>query len=202
MTLETNKRGKVVFKAPFDVYNSNKEWTVSAEDTIPHLKSFGVDVLDLIYIKNGLTEEDYASDIVSNISIMAFTDDAQMLLYVPKNRIELDGTEHAYEYREQVLTLGLPPLPVDYSLHSLMEDLKTVVKEKIGYDVNAETVFLSDITMVNAVDHNIMLGKLNHSTIDKRDYKTKYLQEVEKSNSKNKAIEDLSNLVVKLKNEQ
>jgi len=202
MTLEINKRGKVVFKAPFDVYNSDKEWTVTAEDTIPHLKSFGIDVLDLVYIKNRLTEENYADDIINNVTIMAFADDAQMLLYVPKNRIELDGTEHGFEYREQVLTIALPSLPVDIDLTVLIEDLKTIVKEKTGYDVNIETVFLSDRTMVNAADHAIMIEKLNHPTIDKRGYKTKYLQEVEKNTILNTINEDMKNLVIKVKNGQ
>ena len=201
MTLITGRRGKVVFKAPFDSYNSDKEWTVVANDTIPHLISFGINILQDVYEKQGLTETDYGNDIIEGVNIIGVADDGQFLLYVPMNRIELDETEHPYEYVEQVLTLALPPLPVGYNLTELMNDLKTVVKEKIGYEVNAESVFLSGKTMVNAVDHNIMLEKLNLPTIEKRGYKTKYLQEVEKNTMLNKIVIDLKKLVVKVKNE-
>ncbi len=199
MTLGRGSKGKVVFLTPFDAYNSDKEWTVSAIDSIPHLKSFGIDILELVYKKQGLTESDYAADIVSDISIVAFTDDAQMLLYVPANRVEL-GIEHPVVYREKVLGIALPSLPVDYSLATLIEDLKITVKEKIGYDVNIEEISVSGNTMVKKTDHDIILNKLNLPTIEKRGYKTKYLQEVLKNIALNTIVEDLKGLVVKLKN--
>ncbi len=199
MTLERGSKGKVVFLTPFDAYNSDKEWTVSGIDSIPHLKSFGIDILELVYKKQGLTESDYAADIVSDISIVAFTDDAQMLLYVPANRVEL-GIEHPVVYREKVLGIALPSLPVDYSLATLIEDLKITVKEKIGYDVNIEEISVSGNTMVKKTDHDIIVNKLNLPTIEKRGYKTKYLQEVLKNIALNTIVEDLKGLVVKLKN--
>ncbi len=199
MTLERGSKGKVVFLTPFDAYNSDKEWTVSGIDSIPHLKSFGIDILELVYKKQGLTESDYAADIVSDISIVAFTDDAQMLLYVPANRVEL-GIEHPVIYREKILGIALPSLPVDYSLATLIEDLKITVKEKIGYDVNIEEISVSGNTMVKKTDHDIIVNKLNLPTIEKRGYKTKYLQEVLKNIALNTIVEDLKGLVVKLKN--
>lgn len=199
MTLERGSRGKVVFLSPFDAYNSDKEWTVSGIDSIPHLKSFGIDILELVYKKQGLLDSDYATDIVDDISIVAFTDDAQMLLYVPANRVQL-GDEHPIIYREKVLGIALPSLPIDYSLATLIEDLKITVKEKIGYDVNIEEVSVSGNTMVKKSDHDIIINKLNLPTIEKRGYKTKYLQEVLKNIELNTIITDLKGLIVKLKN--
>lgn len=202
MTLIVGQKGKVKFLAPFDKYNSDIEWTITASQTIPHLKAFNIDVLGLVYTKEELEESDYLNDINLGISIIAFSNDSQEILYVPENRVALVSTDCSYEYIEKGLAIPLPALPVALSLQNLIDDIKVLVKEKTSYDVNIEEVNLSGITMVNEIDNALFYSQYNNGAIDKRDYRTKYLEEVEKNNILINTKEELTKLVVRLKNNQ
>lgn len=204
MIAEVGSKGKVIFKAPYDIYNKNLEWTIVSIQTIPLLKAFSIDVLKLVYQNedlgnNKLSESDYESDINANISIIAFANDSQEILYIPANRVDLSDTEYSYEYIEKGLAIPLPSMPVNFDLNGLISDIKILIKEKITYDVNVEVVPLSGITLVNDVDNKIFFRELENSPKDRRDYRTKFLEEVEKNSTLIISNDNLLQLVIKLK---
>lgn len=202
MLLQVGSRGNVVFKAPFDKYNTNLEWTITAIQTIPHLTAFSIDVFDLVYTQEDLQESDYQEDIDQEVSIIAFSNDAQDILYVPADRVDLTSTENSYEYMEIGLGIPLPPLPLNIDLTGLKNDIKVLIKEKLSYDVNVEQVQMSGITLVSEADNTLFYQNFNNGVIDKRDFRTKYLEEVEKNNILEATKIELTNLVIKLKNNQ
>lgn len=202
MILAVGSKGNVAFKAPFDQYNSNIEWTIISIQTIPHLKAFGIDVFELVYNKEGLAESDYQEDIDNNISIVAFSNDSQEILYVPTDRVDLTAVEYSYEYIEKGLAIALPAFPVNLDLTNLKDDIKVLVKEKTGYDVNIEEVNLSGVTLVNEADNTLFYQQYNNGVVDKRDFRTKYLEEVEKNRILENTKTELTSLVIKLKNNQ
>lgn len=202
MLLQVGSKGKVIFKAPFDKYNSDIEWTIISIQTIPHLKAFGIDVFALVYEKEELAESDYNDDITNNISIVAFSNDSQEILYVPVDRVDLTAVEYSYEYIEKGLAIPLPSMPVTLDLTGLKNDIKVLVKEKTSYDVNVEEVNLSGITLVNEIDNTLFINAFNNGVVDKRDYRTKYLEEVEKNNILTNTKNELEALVIRLKNNQ
>lgn len=193
MTLLIGNKGKVNFLAPFDKYNSDKELSIVGIQQIPYLSKLGANILDLVYLDEGLAESDYEDDILNKVAIVTFEDESQQLINVPIDRIGDEDAESSYRYKEFGLAVSLPSLPVDYDTTAIENDIKIVVKEKLGFDVSVEKVELSAITLVNSTKHTEFLLHLQNGIISKHGYRTRYLKEVERNNKlvtvKTEAIE-------------
>ena len=182
MTLLIGNKGKVNFLAPFDKYNSDREWSIVGIQQIPYLLKLGADILELVYINESLAESDFNNDILNKVPIVTLENESQELINVPMNRIGDEDVESSYRYKEYGLAVALPALPVDYDTTALENDIKTVVKEKLGFDVPVEKVELSAITLVNSTKHKDFLLHLQNGIISKHSWRTKYLMEVERNN--------------------
>ena len=182
MTLLIGNKGKVNFLAPFDKYNSDREWSIVGIQQIPYLLKLGADILQLVYIDESLAESDFNNDILNKVPIVTLENESQELINVPMNRIGDEDVESSYRYKEYGLAVALPALPVDYDTTALENDIKTVVKEKLGFDVPVEKVELSAITLVNSTKHKDFLLHLQNGIISKHSWRTKYLMEVERNN--------------------
>lgn len=181
MTLLIGNKGKVNFLAPFDKYNSDREWSIVGIQQIPYLLKLGADILQLVYIDESLAESDFNNDILNKVPIVTLENESQELINVPMNRIGDEDVESSYRYREYGLAVALPALPIDYDTTALENDIKTVVKEKLGFDVPVEKVELSAITLVNSTKHKDFLLHLQNGIISKHSWRTKYLMEVERN---------------------
>ena len=182
MTLLIGNKGKVNFLAPFDKYNSDREWSIVGIQQIPYLLKLGADILQLVYIDESLAESDFNNDILNKVPIVTLENESQELINVPMNRIGDEDVESSYRYKEYGLAVALPALPIDYDTTALENDIKTVVKEKLGFDVPVEKVELSAITLVNSTRHKDFLLHLQNGIISKHSWRTKYLMEVERNN--------------------
>ena len=182
MTLLIGNKGKVNFLAPFDKYNSDREWSIVGIQQIPYLLKLGADILELVYINESLAESDFNDDILNKVPIVTLENESQELINVPMNRIGDEDVESSYRYKEYGLAVALPALPIDYDTTALENDIKTVVKEKLGFDVPVEKVELSAITLVNSTKHKDFLLHLQNGIISKHSWRTKYLMEVERNN--------------------
>ena len=182
MTLLIGNKGKVNFLAPFDKYNSDREWSIVGIQQIPYLLKLGADILQLVYIDESLAESDFNNDILNKVPIVTLENESQELINVPMNRIGDEDAESSYRYKEYGLAVALPALPIDYDTTALENDIKTVVKEKLGFDVPVEKVELSAITLVNSTKHKDFLLHLQNGIISKHSWRTKYLMEVERNN--------------------
>lgn len=182
MTLLIGNKGKVNFLAPFDKYNSDREWSIVGIQQIPYLLKLGADILELVYISESLAESDFNNDILNKVPIVTLENESQELINVPMNRIGDEDVESSYRYKEYGLAVALPALPIDYDTTALENDIKTVVKEKLGFDVPVEKVELSAITLVNSTKHKDFLLHLQNGIISKHSWRTKYLMEVERNN--------------------
>lgn len=182
MTLLIGNKGKVNFLAPFDKYNSDREWSIVGIQQIPYLLKLGADILQLVYINESLAESDFNNDILNKVPIVTLENESQELINVPMNRIGDEDVESSYRYKEYGLAVALPALPIDYDTTALENDIKTVVKEKLGFDVPVEKVELSAITLVNSTKHKDFLLHLQNGIISKHSWRTKYLMEVERNN--------------------
>ena len=182
MTLLIGNKGKVNFLAPFDKYNSDREWSIVGIQQIPYLLKLGADILQLVYIDESLAESDFNNDILNKVPIVTLENESQELINVPMNRIGDEDVESSYRYKEYGLAVALPALPIDYDTTALENDIKTVVKEKLGFDVPVEKVELSAITLVNSTKHKDFLLHLQNGIISKHSWRTKYLMEVERNN--------------------
>ena len=182
MTLLIGNKGKVNFLAPFDKYNSDREWSIVGIQQIPYLLKLGADILELVYLGEGLAESDFNNDILNKVPIVTLENESQELINVPMNRIGDEDVENSYRYKEYGLAVALPALPIDYDTTALENDIKVVVKEKLGFDVPVEKVELSAITLVNSTKHKEFLLHLQNGIISKHSWRTKYLMEVERNN--------------------
>jgi len=182
MTLLIGNKGKVNFLAPFDKYNSDKEWSIVGIQQIPYLTKLGADILNLVYIDEGLLESDYEEDIQNQIPIITLEDESQQLINVPMDRIGDEDTENSYKYKEFGLAVSLPSLPIEYDTTAIENDIKVVVKEKLGFDVSVAKVELSAVTLVNSTKHKEFMLHLQNGAISKHSMRTKLLMEIERNN--------------------
>lgn len=197
MNIVTGNKGKLVFKAPFDKYNTDIEWTVSGDNTIQHFNMLGVDLFKLVYEKEEMSQNDYDNDLLNNVKIITLINEAQEILNIPSNKIDLSGSQASYRYRENVLMIPLPSFPEDYSFSGLIDDIKVLVKERIAFDVNVETVPTSAITLVTEDNHTLFMNRLNSGITNRKNYKTRYLEVVQLLNEKNTLIAEMTALAVR-----
>lgn len=184
MVIKNGNKGKLTFSFPFDKYNSDREWTVVGDNNIIQLTKLGANVKDIVYIANGLTEVDYNKDIADGITIITIMDESENTTNIPRNKIIEEGTE-SYRYIGYGLAIPLPSLPVDFDTTALEADIKAVIKEKIGYDVNIEKAELTGVTLVSDIQHKLYMQHLENGITSKTSYKTKYLKMVELFNNSN-----------------
>lgn len=193
MTLLIGNKGKVNFLAPFDKYNSDKEWSIVGIQQIPYLNKLGANILQLVYLDEELAESDYLDDINEKVAIVTLEDESQQLINVPMDRIGSEDAENSYKYKEFGIAVALPSLPIDYDTTALENDIKIVVKEKLGFDVSVSKVELSAVTLVSSTKHKEFMLHLKNGIISKHGYRTRYLKEVERNNKlvtvKTEAIE-------------
>ena len=200
MTLLIGNKGKVNFLAPFDKYNSDKEWTVVGIQQIPYLIKLGADIFTLVYEDEGLTEADYNEDINNKVAIVTLENESQELINVPMDKIGSEDAENSYRYKEFGLAVALPSLPIDFDTTAIETDIKAVVKEKLGFDVSVEKVEISAITLVNSTKHQEFMQHLNNGVISKHSYRTKYLMQVEINNRNESVKLEALDFAVKVKN--
>ena len=89
-----------------DLEVSDKEWSVVGIQQIPYLNKLGANILQLVYIDEGLEESDYEDDINERVSIVTFEDESQHLVNIPIDRIGTEDAENSYRYKEFGIAVG------------------------------------------------------------------------------------------------
>lgn len=115
------------FKVTADV-----DYKIISQKHIPELTNDGIDVLQLIYVDNGLTETELLADIEAEALICTLEDSAGNYTYVPSTRIKKSPNRNGISYVSKSVVVNLGLLQTNEDLASLRTDLIDVCKRRLG----------------------------------------------------------------------
>ena len=166
-----NDRGKFNFKTPFDnLLNNDLVYTVMSIRTIPEIESNNIDVKQIIYLDQNMTEEDYINDLRNKTAIITLGRDSNKQAHVPINKIISIPKTTGHEYREQMVALSIGLLPANIDLSSLKTRLAAVVYDTLGITTTCESIVTSDTVVVGDDEHkSYETIRTNKISVDKSD---------------------------------
>lgn len=136
--------GRFLLREPLNtVLSANILYTVTAVESLSKLLADNIDVKTIMYLSQGLTADQYLSDLKNNIPMVTLKTEADELFYIPANLIENmpEATGIVYKQRAIVINLGYVNDTID--IESVGIEVCDLVKGYTGLDVSAEDVDLS-----------------------------------------------------------
>ena len=129
-----NTKGVFIFHPPYadDTNINKKEYEVIEIRKIKALHDDGLDPLNSIYIKAGLTKEDFIDDLNNDVPIVTLSADGDQYLYIPADRIKEMPAIIGHTATERLVTLSLGLMPDDINLEMLYENIAIMVNDTIS----------------------------------------------------------------------
>lgn len=129
-------KGKYTFKDPFTLSN-DLTLRATAVRTISDYIEVGRNVMVDVYVKAGLTREDYLNDKLLDMPIVTFVTLQQKTITVPASyitKLPSVGTDStsSFAWFQAITSLGL--LPVGFDVTAIEEAIKVSVSEYIGIE--------------------------------------------------------------------
>ena len=186
--------------APFTQVMLNDSYLVSADVLIQDLITSDVDVFAEVYEPVGLTKNDMIEDIRNKVRIITFVnlDGVLKHLSIPSNRFTIKS-DVEYKYKETGISINLGNMPIQEDYTELVNDLKAVIKERIGIEVIPDVVTLSSEKLVSADEHASFEAKRKLNKGSDLSYRTELRIVQEKLNDALVMISKLKDTLVKRK---
>nr|DAP53837.1 MAG TPA: hypothetical protein [Caudoviricetes sp.] len=129
-----NTKGIFVFHPPYadDATINKKEYEVIEIRKIKALHDDGLDPLNSIYLKVGMTKEDFVEDLNNDVPILTLSIDGEQYLYVPADRIKETPAVIGYTATERLVTLSLGLVPDNINLDLMYKNIATLVNDTIS----------------------------------------------------------------------
>lgn len=129
-----NTKGVFIFHPPYadDTNINKKEYEVIEIRKIKALHDDGLDPLNSIYLKAGLTKEDFIEDLNTDVPIVTLSADGDQYLYIPADRIKEMPAIIGHTATERLVTLSLGLMPDDINLEMLYENIAIMVNDTIS----------------------------------------------------------------------
>lgn len=131
LTPNLNSKGLYSLKAPFTL-PAGKLYTCIAVRSFKDIYEQDLDVLDLYYIDNGLTEADFNADKALEAAIVTLVSDDNDFVYVPNTYILNMPDMNDVTYHNVILSVNLGALPEYVELDNLKDELAVISGKVIG----------------------------------------------------------------------
>lgn len=142
------------FASPFDVKaENNVEYTCVAVRRISDYIANNEDPQKSIYVKNELPEQTWLDDLAENAYIATLQSRSGHYLEVPYRYISKYPSVNGVPYRQVMIGLTLPSIPVAQDLTSLETEIKSVAEASLGVTVGVKSVELSKAVIVPFEQH-------------------------------------------------
>jgi len=136
-----NAIGKFRAKEPLDkILDPNINYKVIAVRTIREYLDTDTDVLNLIYLPEGLTEQDFNNDLNENMPIVTLLSPSGSYIYIPANKLASIPDVTGYKFRRKIISVDLGFIPDDTDLTWLNDEIKDLVLTKYGVEPDVSTV--------------------------------------------------------------
>jgi hypothetical protein len=146
--------GDWTLKAPLDTkITPNLAYTCKSLRKISEMVANGIDVLNLVYIPNGLTQDDYNDGVANDWSVVTLQAASGLMVLVPSPW--LAGWPSAdsvpYVVMGMIINLGAIPNTIDPTF--LTDKVEPVIKAALGLDPEIHYATLSETATKTWDDH-------------------------------------------------
>ena len=126
-------QGYYQIATPFDrLIVPSMRYTCQAVRTLKHYIAEGQDPYTLFYSPNGLTQADFDTDFLENMSIVGLQAETGPLIYVPARYILTYPLLDGVAYREMMLGVALGSIPEAMDLSAISTRISNIVQESLG----------------------------------------------------------------------
>lgn len=192
---QTGLKGAFTFLDPFNKNDIDKKiLEVTSIRRLSEMYANGDDPCNNIYIKNGLTKDDYIEDLQNDVPIAIFTAPGGSFFTIPCNKIESIPDVSGVPYVRKVIAVSLGALPYDYQLETLRDDINDLIKDKLATEAKVEILEASALFYKSYAEHEKFERWIEtHPTLrGTKSYKVKYKELLNKYQALYDKYEDLS----------
>ena len=153
-------KGQFKFYPPFNtVLNETAVYKVSAVRTISELLNDDIDVLNIIYLNQGISKSAYDDDLEHDLAIAVLQSEGGSLFYVPVRFIKTLPNLAGEVYVGKALFINLGNLPVNLEIDYLKSELADIIKSILGVDSVVEIEEITSKFVVPYKQHDILEEK-------------------------------------------
>lgn len=125
--------GRYTLSTPFST-DGTVLYTCTALRTFAECEVAGLDVLDEIYIKNGLSASDYRRDVTAKALLVTLMSATEPPIFVPDTYIESYPNLSDVKYNHIILTVSLGAVPDFMNFTFLQNQMQALVSDVIGVE--------------------------------------------------------------------
>jgi len=126
-----------------------------------------------LYLNYGLTLDNLTEDINNGVFLVGIKNTAEDIIYLPSNYIEPNVFEGVY-YQRQLLGIAFNDLPKDEDISDVINDIITLVKNRLGIDPVKRLAPLSKVVKIPTIQSETIQNDRLQMRNDNTNYKTKY----------------------------
>lgn len=125
--------GSFTFSPPYDTYSAqNQLYTCQGMRTLTDYLANNEDPYNNIYVKYGLTEQDYTQDKTANMQIVTLQNSVGGWLYIPARFILSYPKNDGIVYHGKALVIDLGMMTIDKDTTTLQSQVSDLVFDSIG----------------------------------------------------------------------
>jgi len=127
--------GKYFLKEPLDsILNSNIIYKTYAVESIRKQENDGIDVKSIVYLGQGLTDDDYFYDLENDYPIITLINEAEQFFYIPARFLANVPEATGIYYKQKAIVLNLGFVKDDLDVDYVAEEAKDLVNTLLGVD--------------------------------------------------------------------
>jgi len=178
MTLPTiGAKGCITVAAPFDtLINPSRIYQVYSIRLLPDMKISGENPYEEIYQPVGVPESVFKQHLDEGKSIITFIGDGNEVLHIPEPYVLSYPVVSGVRYQSKALAIDIGPLPVDYDLSALVNEVAQVIHDRIGITPGIEVVLNSAVMKVPYDDHEQILTMRQNAITVRKSWKQRYIE--------------------------
>ncbi len=128
-----NSKGIFRVKPPLDtLIKQNIEYQVTNIRTIRDMVDDDIDVLNGLYIAEGLTKDQYLTDLANNEIIITLVAPNGAYYYIPANMIISIPDISGVKYVEKTIGINLGALPKNIEIDFIKDEISELIKDRLG----------------------------------------------------------------------
>lgn len=150
-----NSVGRFTLKSPLDtLLRDDINYKVISIRTIKEMLESDEDVLQFVYLNQGLTKDNYESDIINDIPIITLISPDNSYYYIPANLLSSIPDITGIKFRNKIIAVNLGIIPDDTDLNYLKDEIHDLILSMYGKEPNIEIVDTSQAIIYSKEDYD------------------------------------------------
>lgn len=157
LLIDINASGIFTLAEPFSVLmQTDTIYTCKAIRKLSDIVSEGFDPYERYYLPYGISEADYAIDLLEDVAIVSLYSATGQWVYVPSTKIISYPSVNGVTYNAVMLGVSLGALPDATLLNALKTSISNLVSDVLGVDSVIREIVVSPPAIVPLADHELI----------------------------------------------